>query len=522
MLQPYRMGFAIPTTTENNSLEYIGYTYDWIELNDNVQYANPSFAPAVTVPSNNLLGTHGPYEPVIQPIELDVLGDTPQRCWENLNKLIELLHEADRWYRGVPGNRLIRFFVQMTSTSPIVFSDILGFADQQAPQISEDFTNPLGPRYAINGVSIVFRRFGVWERNSRMQLRYFGPSQGYCYPAPEPVKVDFRDVNLGQIVGGTYPSQENVYTRFGVRQRGNYQMQSRAYIAIVTDPSKIKLVDSDDFNAGTIADDGTLPTNPYNGSFRRFSTGTGGTLTFPLGTFKPKNRVAIFAKIRNNSTTRKATLRLDTTNRYTNPGKQAMQVEIEPNTTGNALGAPRIVYVGTLERDYALTLSTSPYGASLPDIIVSADPFGGSDTIDIDYFMFVALDDPWADRILMLQPNDTYLPIGTSQPAEDNVIINPGVNLVAGAADIPKRSYPVLFQTPGNPDDPQTRLAATYQGNAHTVCKNDTFTYAFMAEFLDYDVTDGSVNATAWQAFFNSSFWLHLFQSPAYLVPPGE
>jgi hypothetical protein len=500
MIRAYRIGLVIPTTKWTTVPNEPVITYEWLPLNDGIQYDNAIMAPTITIPQRSLLGSGGPYEAVEQSIEVDILGDTPGRCWENLNTLIKWLHQSDRWYRSEPREKVVRLYIQTTPNAPMVFADILGFIDQQAPSIPVEYESQLGPRYALRGVSITVLRFGVWEEESKQNIRTTN------FNVPNIYDISF---NAGS------PANAGVYSRLGIRIMGQYDWKNQAYLALVSDPKRMMIIDSvdfDDFGSGTNTTD-TITTNPYGGSFRRYLSDAQIRLQLDTDVFMAAERIAVFAYVRNNSASVEWQLSIEGNERVTIP----------VNTTGDATGEPTIVMVGILDRDYIINGSLVPGSTIYMPSLQIRKLSSTSATFDIDYLMLVALDDPWADTIIRIQGHSTT--DIASQPGASNILINAGVDYVYGAFDYQKRPYPMVLTSqddldyfPGN-----TIINARYQGNSHIVAKGNTFYMALMPQF--HGIKEQGVGvpppmATVWRPSYRR--WLIASCSPGYLLPPGS
>src|SRR4051812_30642710 len=56
------------------------------------------WAPNVAALNQSLLGGRGPYTDVVEEITINVRGATAALCYSNLDALVRLLDQADRWW----------------------------------------------------------------------------------------------------------------------------------------------------------------------------------------------------------------------------------------------------------------------------------------------------------------------------------------------------------------------------------------------------------------------------------------
>lgn len=79
-----------------------------IDLADNLSYSVVSYQPAVSKRVESNLTGRGDYPPVMERIDVEILGDSSAKVWTNLNALIDMLAAANAYWRG-EGDHLVTF-----------------------------------------------------------------------------------------------------------------------------------------------------------------------------------------------------------------------------------------------------------------------------------------------------------------------------------------------------------------------------------------------------------------------------
>jgi len=458
-----------------------------LSLNDNIQFANARFAPVVAERQRSALARGGPYVPVSQPILVDVLGDTPARCWANLAYLIELLDSADRWWHeDAPGSPLC-LLVQTTRQSLAVSSVILGYQDSDQPlSVSDEIQTPAGPRYAIFGVQFTIMRGGVWEADA------------------ETAVVSSLVTNPG-VMSVTFPTTNPQYSR--IRFKGYYDgvgplwmwTSTPGVLVLASDANKLQVVDSAAFStvsgAATVTTQADTANYANGGSVRRITAATGGTkISASLSFATLKRRVGIWAAVRNNSAnTFYLKAEIADANQAPNTTQQTV---IDASTTN-----PRIVYLGMLTARYDQT------PAAYVNLYVNAASTNAGHTLDIDYICLAALDDPWTDRALTIGPAaTTYL--GATMNIQGDLLIEPGTSVL-------RTPYPLVeVDTVALTSPSHTISMLAYQGDPYIVAKGTTLA----AIWLSPDPLG------AWRINSLSTaqqLRISVQRARAYRVPPG-
>jgi hypothetical protein len=128
-----------------------------------------TWAPAVPLTRDSLIGGRLPYPDVVESIELNIRGADAATCLANLQTLNLLLDQAKRWWKRAENVSpvVIKYCPQgstISSTATPLQSVILGPADGNetgATNLPIDF-NDVGMYYEIRGIRLQFLRRGLW------------------------------------------------------------------------------------------------------------------------------------------------------------------------------------------------------------------------------------------------------------------------------------------------------------------------------------------------------------------------
>lgn len=447
-----------------------------LNLNDNLSYGVDSFDPVVASRQRSQLAAGGPYKTVVQPLTINVIGDTPTAAWDNLTKLLRLLDQGEDWFRDQPVSA-VRLRVQALTTTTLVEAYILGQAgddDSLAGLSPEQETLPFGGfRYVLRNVALSFRRTGVWEATIDAQVNSGAAT------------------NPG-IMTMSYTSTNNNYSRIRVRVAktgavdGGIRQNNYAYLLMASASTKLAVIDSVTF--GTVA--GTTETadagaDAFGGSVKRIQANTTEiNIAANSGPSNLQRRVGFFAAVRNNSATATFYLRAEATDSEGTPIRTGYTT-IDTSTT-----LPRIVYLGQCTNRYdqfALATSRIYISASLTDV---------AQTLDIDYVAMITLDDPWSDRVIVT--GNTLSAAGDL----NILIIEPGSSML-------RTPYPVVtgtFVSVGHSEP--------YAGDAYTVGTGSTLATLMLTTNGDtfWRIRDGGTAVS-----MASSVW----RTRAYRTPPG-
>lgn len=130
----------------------------------NYALLNNTWAPAIASLRASALGGRGPYEDVVEELDLTIVGATAAAALTNLATLNRLLDQAERWTRGETGAApvVIKYTVQGSAPAMRLQALILGRPQGGgAVELSPRF-NKVGLLTEISGVRVRFRRRGQW------------------------------------------------------------------------------------------------------------------------------------------------------------------------------------------------------------------------------------------------------------------------------------------------------------------------------------------------------------------------
>lgn len=139
-----------------------GTTANTLYLHDGVQYAVYSWAAAVAPRDPSELDGRGDYADVQETMTLDVFGDSAVNCADNLNRILRLLDQAQRWWDN-ENVTLVKIRVRVQdSTVGIVESVILGPGRGEPPGTVDPVYDVMLDRWRISGVTLTFIRRALW------------------------------------------------------------------------------------------------------------------------------------------------------------------------------------------------------------------------------------------------------------------------------------------------------------------------------------------------------------------------
>jgi hypothetical protein len=470
-----------------------------LNLYEGADYALVSFAPVIAPLESSQLAAGGPYRIVQQPITLDIFGDTPTACWDNLTRLIRLIAQGDYWSNDLPVNA-VRFVIQTADTAPLVETLVLGDVTNaghvsRTGQISDSGSDlshsiadleptynstPRGSAYVLQNVTLAFLRSGAWET------------------AVEATVTSTTAVNPG-IMLGTFASSSRTYSRIrfagsktagGGATEGFVRDSNYAFLLLTSDDAKLQLIDSVSFSTGAGITNVVDTTNDaYGGSVRRFEASTtelvsNANVGGVSGWATLQRRVGIFAAVRNNSASVGFYLRGEVTD-TTNTSNRTPYVPVEATTTN-----PQIVFLGllTARYDQATAINVNLY--------VSATTTSAAHTLDVDYVTLICLDDIWSDRVLAF--GTTLSASGTPS----NLVIEPGSSIL-------RTAYPLTTLTStGFPH------GTAYRGDAYLVGTGGELAALLLT-------TNGDNYWRIRNAATANTLGFTLRRSRAYLTPPG-
>lgn len=470
MIVPYRLEITDFATTQ-------------LRLNDNIQFASARFAPTIAQRQRAALARGGPYVPVPQTIEVDVLGDTAARCWANLATLLEVLDSADRWWHeDAPGGPLC-LLAQTTRQSLAVSTTILGYIEDDQPlTVSEDYQTSAGPRYALVGVRFTVLRGGGWESDAEAAITSSAVANPGIMSVTFPTtNAQYSRVRLSGIVDGVTP--------------GFARTASPGFLILASDTAKLQVNTAGGFSkiSGSATVSSFADAAAVGGALLRTTAHTGITkiqdaISFPT----LKRRVALFAAVRNNSLNT-FFLRAEVVDGTQNPNTTPVTTILTAGTI------PQIVYLGMVTARYDLN------PAAYCNLYINAASINAGDTLDLNYVCLACLDDPWTDRTIT---------IGPAVPSPSGVLLTNGADiLIEPGTSVGRTPYPVVeVLVDATPTDLWSALP--YQGDPYIVVKGTTLAAVWLS-------TEGGASWMVQSLSVASNLRIQAQRARAYRVPPG-
>lgn len=123
-------------------------------------YRVSDWTPAVAGLQSGDLAGRGPYEDVVETMELSIKSASPSPA-SALSVVYDLMDQAARWARGEPVGE-VRIYYQPTPSSEAVYSTITGpVGDEPMVELPSNFVLS-AQTSVIDGVILRFRRMGLW------------------------------------------------------------------------------------------------------------------------------------------------------------------------------------------------------------------------------------------------------------------------------------------------------------------------------------------------------------------------
>lgn len=325
------------------------------------------WSPAVSQLRTDQRGNMSPYESVIDNMRLWIEGEVGDTAHDKLNRLTQLLHQAQRWWNCEgPACVYVEFRIDNSSLGNTLRSEILGVPDRFM-DLPGDFAHSgqmdrIGDK--SNPITIQFRRSGLWLNWSQEQeivSAAANPSKLTATFATDPEAaspVNLRITDIDPLAG--------IDAGFMIAVRA----ENDVYITELEGAS----------GSGASQADSTALAR--GGSVRRLTGSTLADQTFGISsitTFNTTRKVAILAAIRNNNNARswKVYVELQNSDGIT-IGRTRVKV-IDGSYTN-----PQIVMLGLAICDYQQI--------SQFNVVAAIDSTTGSRTIDFDYLVLVNLD----------------------------------------------------------------------------------------------------------------------------------
>lgn len=374
----------MPAATQTILRLYDGTTT--LMLTDGNAYAlqEGGWAPAVHVRRGSSLGGMGYYNDGTESITINVYGTSAANCLANLAALSAMLDAAQAW-SDEETDTPIMLLCQMQGSSTIWQAVIVGAESRtDAPLTLTSNTADYLPVAAIEGVQLTIRH-RPWTGLTSTTGGSSGVASGEILTAtpgglagpatyPSPLQIVLtpnaraQDVNAGSVLAVTH-SADAIYLH-------DAALQVTTGFSTVTDTTNHS-------RSGTV--------------LRRTSTTAPGDWwpTIPILSTLHARSIAVYATVRANSASPQWAIRL----RY-KPWDPSVVLD-GPEQAIPQITTPQVIYLGTVTMN--LDTAHSPYIG----LAVKCDTTSGSPTLDIDYLMAVALDDP-GDHVIVLHEREFY------------------------------------------------------------------------------------------------------------------
>ncbi len=388
------------------------------------QLALGQWAPRVARFRRSQLGGRGPYDDVSEEMVLNIYGTDGADCLANLGALAALLDQADRWSYGESVDIVSVEYspagATVSSTGSPLKSVILGrsFDDQTNNLDLPGDIEQVDNRSAIMGVVVRFKRRGLWLHTDEAEVSSSTTNgdlftSGTFTAVPDilsPTKIDITKINAGANIGQTFVAISDV-----------------AKGIIIVNPEAA-------FAGNGYADFDDSANNARNTDVTRY-TPTDTLETEPAGfydfavsseTNTNSKQFAIFANIRNNSTTTSFKVRVFLNSTLSLEKHYTPHVVIDPYS-GSAF--PQWTSLGIIKID------TPPARGLGLAITASA----ASGTIDIDTIVIVDQDE---GHSYIVEMNESLTALREAHSIDHRLLTHlaPALLATGGSPDI-ERSY---------------------------------------------------------------------------------
>ncbi len=337
------------------------------------QLADNTWAPAIAGLRQSELGGRGPYEDVVETMEIHVTGSTVPACLANVAKLARLLDQAARWARGDNVAAVVCQYSPKGATVSSAADPLQVVVLDGAVELPPSFTGPYvsQSRYVAQA-TLRFARRGLWLHTdtTATSASAANPSVLTVTPADHatlsPTKIAIRAPAVTAINDG--------------------------FVIVAQQASDIQLVEAETGAAGawTSVADGAAAGDASGGSVLRYTpTGTSesGSAVLSIASLTPgTRRIMVLAAVRDNSGVR--TFQLKVQGQVALSASTFMVVSQTPwKVIDYAGGKPQILNLGILaappQADFARL-----------QLWAKVDSITGTPTLDIDYVVAVAIDNP--------------------------------------------------------------------------------------------------------------------------------
>lgn len=362
-------------------------------LHDGVQYGVVSYAPTPPPRTPSALGGAGAHAIVVDPMTINIYGDSAANAVSNWDRLVAILDQAQRWYDNERVS-VVRIRAQEQEGALGILEAIVVGPEPGTPPLSvaPAFNQTIG-RWVIPGVEIKFRRNGQWLRPSES-----ASSSASANPT---------------IVTATFTSSASNPSPVSVHVDG-FNSTTVAFIPdgfiLIAKADNLAIVEGEAFTAaGVYSVVADAANNARGGSILRFTPATAFEVTISgasLPAAFDARVFAIYATIRCNTASTRWQVRVGFST--TSPIQYSYPVIIDQAVAGSN---PKVVFLGIVNLrtdlfDYSgLTIGITPL-------------HGASGTFDIDYLTFIGLEDETSTVIGFQEFQSIAMPVGGATDPE--------------------------------------------------------------------------------------------------------
>lgn len=296
------------------------------------------WAPKVARRNQNPFGL--PYQSVMEELTIDIRGSTPDVCYQNLQVLNTLLDQGERWYNNEVVNPVFIRYQPLGSTKSTYMQDVVigGGTDDSTAQLvtlPDDF-NVTGYICYLKGVRVRFwRRNGIW----------LGETETASIPG------FITQVDVCTVTWSDYASiLSPIDIEFGGKTPGSTNAVD-GFLIVTHDPRYIGVIEGAQgvtiYSLGgttNTADVANFATNGAVGRVTASTTRTSCQISPVLTPIDECEYCAVYATVRNNSTTIDAYLQISI-NSAISAGTNPLSLQ-EIKIAAAATPLPQAVFLG--------------------------------------------------------------------------------------------------------------------------------------------------------------------------------
>lgn len=351
------------------------------DLVDNISFslAEGGWSPSVAFRRISQLAGYGPYGPVEEQISLWVYGERPAETINNLQRLVNMMDQADAWSLGDRVNAVrLQVQIQGSELAEPLESVILGRVSDDAPLIVNPPTfNDTLTVYQIGPITLRFLRQGLWygeeiegDSNAQATPSIFTIDMREEDSALSPTRIELRGFSPGTAMMGG-----GLVALTGVSRFASYGVNLGVYAAANMTSTEFAAVDD---SAHLAHGDDVMRINA--------AAHQTGALTV-ANIHADVARVSVFAAVRNNNAGTSWNIRAKSSGFVTTVDRWQ---KLEEGTD------PQLVWVGTL---------SNQVGAHV-NIGIEVETADSTGTLDINY-LAIFPHDASAQHVAILPDNYT-------------------------------------------------------------------------------------------------------------------